>query len=65
MLVAPALAGVSGGLALGGYGRPKGPAGWPKAKGRTVQLGGNRNAQAYGGNSVYNSVGSAYAKIKV
>ena len=78
MLVAPALAGVSGGLALGGYGRKRrrmmggavftgGQVPIHKMTGAGVRgmVGGNRNAQAYGGNSVYNNVGSSYGSIRV
>ena len=77
MLVAPALAGVSGGLALGGYGKHRRMKGGAVFTGGQVPIhrmtgagvrgmvGGNRNAQAYGGNSVYNNVGSSYGSIRV
>ena len=68
MLVAPALAGVSGGLSLGGYGRRR------RMKGGAVFTGGqvpiHRMTGAgvrgmVGGNSVYNNVGSSYGSIRV
>jgi len=68
MLVAPALAGVSGGLSLGGYGKHR------RMKGGAVFTGGqvpiHRMTGAgvrgmVGGNSVYNNVGSSYGSIRV
>ncbi len=68
MLVAPALAATSGGLALGGYGKRRRMMGGAVFTGGQVPIHKMTGAGVrgmVGGNSVYNNVGSSYGSIRV
>ena len=66
MLVAPALAGVSGAAKLAGYGRHMtGGAVYTKGQIPLHKMTGGGLRGMKGGNSVYNNVASAYSNIKV
>ena len=66
MLVAPALAGLSGATKLAGYGRHmNGGAVYTKGQVPLHKMSGAGLRGMVGGSSVYNNVGSAYGRIRV